>query len=232
MKTDVDLQHDVIQELDWEPGVDVAHVGVTAKDGVVTLTGHVPAYAEKVAAEDATKRIHGVKAIANEIEVRPNEIHTRDDEDLAAAAVRALEWNVKVPEDRVTITVREGWLMLEGTVDWQYQKEAIDRAVHHMPGVRGLTNSILVEPIAHPHDKYDEAKERIEAALQRSSALTSKQISVEIEDRIVTLCGDVHSHAEREEAERIAWAAGGVHRVENCLTITPWGSGPQEEWGY
>jgi osmotically-inducible protein OsmY len=234
MKTNANLQHDVIQELDWEPSVDVGHVGVIAKEGIVTLTGHVPVYAEKIAAEEAAKRVHGVKAIANEIEVRPSEVHTRDDEDLAAAAVHGLEWDAKVPEDRVTVTVREGWLTLEGTVDWQHQKAAVDRVVRHMSGVRGVTNSIQVQPGAHPHDSHQEAKQRIEHALQRSAVLNRRQVAVEVEteQRMVTLCGDVRSPAERDEAERIAWAVGGVRRVENCITITPWGTGPCEEWGY
>ncbi len=233
-KTDVNLQHHVIEELDWEPSVDAAHIGVIAREGVVTLTGHVPVYAEKIAAEEVVKRVHGVRAIANEIEVRPEGIHVHDDEDLAAAALHTLEWDAGVPHERVKVTVRDGWITLDGSVDRQFHKSAVDRALRHLKGTRGVTNSILIQPqegMAEPPAGVA-AKDRIEAALVRSATLNSRQISVETEQRTVILTGDVHSHAERDEAERIAWAAVGVAQVENLITITPWGSGPADEWGY
>jgi osmotically-inducible protein OsmY len=228
VKTDAQLQYDVLEELQWEPSVDAAQIGVTAREGVVTLTGHVPAYAQKLAAEQTVKRVHGVKAVANDIEVRPAEGGQCDDADLAAAVLHTLKWDAAVPDDRVQVTVRDGWITLEGTVDWQFQKEAADRAVRHLVGARGVTNSIVVPRGETPND----LKTGIEAAFRRSATVDSKAVSVEIEDGTVILQGDVHSHAERDEAERIAWSAPGVVRVENYLTITPWGYGPADEWGY
>ncbi len=236
MKVGVELQRHVLDELDYEPSVDACQIGVTAREGIVTLTGHVTSYAEKRAAEDVAKRVHGVKAIANEIEVRPGDEHRRDDEDIAAAAVHALEWDAKVPHDRVQVIVQDGWITVEGIVDWRYQKEAIDRAIRHLIGARGVHDNIVVQPgvDSGPAEQTElaEIKGRIEAAIKRSARLNSKDITVEILEGAVTLTGDVHCHAESEEAERTAWAARGVLRVENCLTITPFGEGPAEEWGY
>lgn len=234
-KTDVSLQHRVMEELDWEPSVDAALVGVIAHEGIVTLTGHVPVYAEKLAAEDVAKRVHGVKAVANEIEVRPEGVHIHDDEDIALAAVHALAWDAGVPEDRVQVTVRDGWITLDGAVDRQFQKTAAERSVRHLKGTRGVTNTIRIQPggiSARTDSDAGGLKECIEAALVRSSTLNSREISVEVQHRNVILTGDVHSLTERDEAERIAWAAFGVVQVENLITITPWGLGPAEEWGY
>lgn len=228
MKNDVELQRHVLEELDWDPSVDAAKIGVTANAGVVTLTGEVPVYTEKLLAEKVAKGVHGVRAVANEIAVVPSDAHRRDDADLAAAALHAVEWNARVPHERVQITVREGHVLLEGTVDWQYQKLAAERAVRHLVGVRHVENRIVVEG----GEADGEIKTSIEAALRRSATLNSKNISVEIEHRKVVLTGDVHSHTEFDEAERVAWSARGVTEVENCITITPWGSGPSEEWGY
>ena len=238
MTVSVDLQRHVLDELDWDPSVDASQIGVTVKDGIVTLTGHVPAYTQKHAAGEVAKRVHGVRALANEIEVWPSEEHRRDDEDIAAAALHALEWNAKVPQERVQVIVEDGWVTLEGKVDWGYQKEASDRAVRHLIGIRGVNNAIaigsaesLASPAAH-EEVVNQIKDRIEAALRRSARLHAKDITVDICEGTVTLTGDVHCHAESDEAERTAWAARGVIRVENCLTITPFGTGPAEEWGY
>ncbi len=237
MKPDVKLQHDVLEELDWDSGIDAAQIGVTAKDGVVTLTGHVPVFAEKLAAEDVTKRVHGVRAVANEIEVRPPASHHRHDEEIAAAAVHALKWAAKVPDERLQVTVRQGWLTLEGTVSEPFEKQTADRTLRQLVGARGVTNTIRIDrrrraaPPEQPHWAA-ELKSIIEAALRRSATVNSKQVTVEIEEQRVVLSGDVHSHAELDEAERIAWAAPGVAEVENDITITPWGYGPAEEWGY
>lgn len=228
MKSDVHLQRDVLDELNWERRVDASQIGVTAHEGVITLLGHVPVYAEKHLAEEVTKRVHGVRAVANEIEVRPTDVHLRDDEDLASAALHALVWNVKVPDERLKVTVAEGWITVEGSVEERYQRAEVDRALSHLAGARGITNSI---DIVHT-EVVSETKENIEAAFRRSATLDSRKIAVEVDERTVILTGDVHSHGEIEEAERIAWTARGVKDVQNCITITPWGTGPAEEWGY
>lgn len=228
MKSDVHLQRDVMDELNWEPSLEAAQIGSTVKEGVVTLTGHVPVYTEKHTAEDAAKRVHGVRAVANEIEVRPSGVHVRDDEDIASAAVHALQWDAKVPDEDVQVVVEDGWLTVEGTVEEQFQKVAIDRVVRHLAGVRGVTNSVT----ATPRELLSEIKSRIEAAFSRSATLNSRKLEVVMDGPTVILSGDVHSHNELEEAERTAWSASGVVRVQNCVTITPWGFGPAEEWGY
>jgi osmotically-inducible protein OsmY len=218
VKTNAQLQRDVLDELQWEPGVDAAQIAVTARDGVVTLTGHVSVYAQKFAAEEAVKRVHGVKAVANDLTVRPPDSGQLDDADIAASALHALKWDATVPDDRVRVTVRDGWITLEGAVDRQFQKEAADRAVRRLIGARGVTNTILVKA----GETASDIKGSIEAAFRRSAILDSTKIRVEKDDGTVTLSGDVHSHVERDEAERIAWAAPGVSRVVNDITITPW----------
>jgi osmotically-inducible protein OsmY len=179
----------------------------------------VPVYSQKFTAEQVAKRVHGVKAIANDIEVRVPGSGQHTDAEIAAAALGALHWAAGVPDDRVRVTVRDGWITLEGTVDWQFQKEAADHAVRALIGANGLSNVILVNP---KQPKTD-VKAGIEAALRRSALVDSRAIGVETDDGAVTLRGDVHSWAEREEAERLAWAAPGVARVDNCLAIAPWG---------
>ncbi len=227
-KTDVHLQRDVLDELEWEPSVDAAQIGVTTKDGVVTLTGHVPVYSEKHTAQEVAKRVHGVRAVANEIEVRPSDAHVRDDEDIAAAAVHALQWDAMVPDQAVQISVEDGWIKAEGTVEQQFQKAAVDRVLRHLHGSRGVANDIRVTT----PQQVSAVKSAIESAFKRSAVLNSKELSVEVEDSTVTITGDVHSMSELAEVERTAWSARGVHCVQNCVTITPWGHGPAEEWGY
>jgi osmotically-inducible protein OsmY len=215
--TDGDLQEDVLHELEWEPSVDAAHIGVAAKGGVITLSGSVTSYAEKWAAETAAKRVYGVRAVANEIQVKLPGTSQRTDQDIAEACVKALKSHVSVPADKIKVTVSKAWVTLEGQVDWQYQKDAAESAVRYLSGVTGVTNLITVKPLVTP----SEIKSKIEAALKRSAEVDAHRITVEVEGGKVILRGKVRSWAERDEAAREAWAAPGVGTVENFITVEP-----------
>jgi osmotically-inducible protein OsmY/prolyl-tRNA editing enzyme YbaK/EbsC (Cys-tRNA(Pro) deacylase) len=217
MKTDTDLRQDVIDELGWEPSIDAAAIGVAVEDGVVTLTGHVPSLAEKWTAEHMTKRVAGVRGVANEIAVRLPAGSERIDADIAHAALNALEWDVWVPRQRVTVSVSDGWVKLDGTVDTYYQKLAAERIVRTLTGVRGVTNLIKVTPKVQPR----EIKAKIEGAFQRSAVLDTRDIQIETRGGMVVLRGNVRSWDERERAEHAAWAAPGVAQVENHITVRP-----------
>ena len=213
--TDLELKKSVEAELNWEPSVNAAEIGVAVKDGVVTLTGRVGSYWEKVAAENAAARVAGVRAVANELEIHLPSSNERTDEDIAQAAVNRLEWSVSVPKDRIKVKVSKGWLTLEGTVDWQYQKTAAEEAVRNLAGVKGVLNHIEVKPQV----SKTEVKSAIEAALKRSAEVDAKRITVETDGDKVILRGTVRSWFEREEAERAAWRAPGVRSVDNRITI-------------
>ena len=216
MRSDSQVKQDVEEELKWEPVLHPEAIRVAVKDGKVTLTGYVDSYAERLAAEHATRRLWDVRGVVDEIEVRLHPSYERADAEIVRAAENALAWNIQVPKDRIKVTAERGWLTLKGQVDWHFQRLAAVHCVQHMLGVRGIHNEITIRPSATP----GEVKAKIEAAHQRNAILDAKRIKVTTSGGKVTLTGTVRSWRELEEAEDGAWAAPGVTEVQNLLVVT------------
>jgi len=219
VRTDEQIQRDVLAELKWDARVGPNEVGVIVKDGVVTLTGWLDSYTKKWAAREAAQRVIGVKAVADDIEVRLPTSSQRTDADIAAAARRALEWDAVVPVEQIDITVSKGIVTLAGDVHWSFQKKDAERVVRRLMGVQGVLNLLTVREV--PHPSPSQLKQDIEQALVRSAETDAQRIQVEVRDSKVILKGTVRSWAEREEAERVAWRGTGVTSVDNQIVIKP-----------
>jgi osmotically-inducible protein OsmY len=211
------LQLHVQNALDWEPSIDAADIGVSVNNGVVTLHGDVRTYSEKTAAERVALGIYGVKAVANDVTVRLGDGHKRTDTDIAQAVVSALRWNTLITDEKIAVSVSDGWVTLKGRVSWEYQRAAAANAVRDLTGVRGVSNTITLEP----HVTSLDVKTKLEAALQRSAEIEARRINVAVTDSKVILSGNVHSAFERDEARHAAWAAPGVKDVEDHIAVLP-----------
>jgi osmotically-inducible protein OsmY len=213
--SDKQLRQDVLDELDYDPSLCATHIGVAVEDGVVTLTGHVASYAEKLAAERAVRRVGGVRALAQEIEIRlPGGSKVSDDE-IARRAAHILHWDTRVPDEQIQITVHNGHVTLAGEVEWQYQRLATVTDVHKLSGVVSVDNQITLKP----HAEALDVQKRIVQALRRSAEIEAQHIQVTVQEGTVVLEGNVHDIGEREAVEQAVWSAPGVRKVEDHLTI-------------
>ncbi len=218
MKSDSEIERDVREELKWDPDLNADDIAVSVKNGVVTLAGFTHSYTDRLEAEAAAKRVAGVLAVANDIEVRLPAIDQRPDPDIARDAVAALKSQLPISHDQIKVIVKDGWITLEGTVEWRYQKTTADTAVRKVKGVKGVTNVITLKPKVQPTD----IQRKIQDAFKRSAEVDAERISVEVRGSEVVLEGTVRSWIEREEAERVAWSAPGVTKVDDRIVVRPY----------
>jgi osmotically-inducible protein OsmY len=217
MRSDSEIERDVKDELKWDPDLDATDIGVTVKKGVVALTGFVKSYLDRYEAEAAAKRVVGVAGVANDLEVRIPSVDERPDPDIARDAVAALKAHLPSSSEHIKVIIKSGWVTLDGQVEWQYQKNTAENAVRRIRGVKGVTNSILLKPRAEP----SQIKSKIMDAFKRNAEVDANRIQIEADGSEVILKGSVRSWAEREEAERVAWSAPGVTRVEDRIVVSP-----------
>ena len=212
---DLNLRNAVLEELEFQPDIDAAEIGVAVHNGVVTLSGHAGSYGQKIRAEQAVKAVKGVRAVVEDIEIRLADGADTSDETIAARALNIISWNAGVPAQNVRIVVHNGWITLEGDVEWQYQKEILERSVRKLTGVVGVYNRLAIRPKLNVAD----IQHRIEQALKRNAELDAKRIHVKVDGNVVKLEGQVHLWREREVAERAAWSVPGVAKVDDHLKI-------------
>jgi len=215
MNNDRQIQQDVIAQLQWDPAVNAANIGVSVRNGIVTLSGIVDTYAVKVAAEKAATKVLGVKALAEDIQVGQSPGVMKTDTEIAEAVFNELKWHGAIPDDRINIKVEDGVVSLKGTVEWQYQRNTVQKTIEGLVGVRKINNYISVKPITTPI----EIKQKISAALQRSATVDAGNINIEVNGGEVVLKGTVRSMAEKEDAENAAWSAPGIYSIENKIEI-------------
>lgn len=219
MKTDQQLQHDVMEEIKWDPHLKsiATQIGVTAKDGVITLSGEVDTYRKKIAAEHAAQRVAGVKVVAVDMVVNLEGQSSKTDMEIARAVNEALKWNSSIKEDTIEVKVENGWVFLDGTTEWEFQRKIVEGTVHELAGVRGVTNRIVVTSKASVTPS--EVKEKIASAFHRSATIDSSAIRVEVAGTKVKLTGKVRTWIERQQAEEAAWASPGIVEVENKIEV-------------
>lgn len=217
MKTDSQIQADIMQELKWDPSVTHEHIGVAVVEGIVTLSGIIPSYIEKSAAERAAQRVSGVRAVVEKIEVKLAGSHKRDDQDIAKTIVDQFKWHMQVPEELVKVNVENGWVELVGEVEWDFQRAAAESCARGLTGVKGIANNIIIRA---KKVQQEVVKKKIEEALMREAEREARRIAVEVRGSKVVLSGEVHSFTEMNDAKWAAWSAPGVTSIENNLQIT------------